>query len=155
MARRGGFRIDWTTAAGALAFLIVGGGFMTLGAWQIVTNLAFLQRAVPVQTVVVANVETCDDDGCTWWPTLRFTDPMGDTRDLRTRFGSSDFGWEEGERLEALFSPGYDYVQIPGFGNLWLLGGAFFLLGAMAVGMAFFPLGRLAIVRRPETDDGG
>lgn len=155
MAGRGGFRIDWTTALGALAFLVVGGGFMAFGAWQIVTNLAFVQRAVPVQAVVIANAEACDDDGCTWWPTLRFTDPMGDARELRTRFGSSDFGWEEGAPVEALFSPGYDYVQIPGFGNLWLFGGAFFLLGALPVGLAFFPLGRLAIVRRPETDDGG
>lgn len=148
MAGRGRFRIDWTTATGALVFLIVGGGFMLFGAWQVATNLAFLQRAVPVQAVVIANAESCDDDGCTWWPTLAFTDPMGDARELPTRFGSSDFGWDEGTRLEALFSPGYDYVHIPGFGNLWLLGGAFFLLGAMAVGMAFFPLGRLAIMRK-------
>ncbi len=147
MTGRGPLRIDRGVAAGALAFLIVGGGFAAFGGHHLVTTRAFLNGAEPVQATVIAQDESCDDDGCTWRPTFRFTDPAGETREARTLYGASNYGWSEGTERTVLQNPAHDHVRMPGFWNLWAFGAGFFLLGALALGIALFPLRRLAMMR--------
>lgn len=144
------FRIDWGMAAGALAFLVVGGGFALFGGYHLATTWSFLKGAEPVQAIVVAQEESCDDDGCNWRPTFRFTDSGGTIREAQTLYGASNYGWSEGTERTVLQNPAYDHVRIPGFWNLWLFGAGFFLLGTFALVIAFFPLGRLSFVRRPD-----
>ena len=147
MTRRGRLRIDWGTAAGALAFLVVGGGFAAFGGYQLITTWSFLSGAEPVRATVVAQQESCDDDGCTWRPTFRFTDSGGTVREAQTYHGASNYGWSEGTEREVLHNPAHPDVRVPGFWNLWVFGAGFFLLGALAVGVALFPLRRLSFVR--------
>ncbi len=129
MARYGRYRVDWPTAAGAIMFILVGGGFATFGGWQLWTTHQFLQEGAEVQAIVVEQNENCDSDGCTYWPELSLTDPMGVTKSMPTQFGSSAYGYSEGSEIGVLFNPHYDYVRVIGTSNLWLLGGAFFGLG--------------------------
>jgi len=131
-------RPDWPLIAGMAAFLVVGLGFMAFGAHQIVTTRAFLADATPVEGEVIAQHESCDDDGCTWRPTFRFTDARGEMREAQTLYGASNYGWSEGTERIILHNPGHDHVRIPGFWNLWLLGGAFFALGALPVAIALY-----------------
>lgn len=139
MSRRA---VDWPTFWGAALFLVIGGGFAVFGGWQLLTTRAFLADAVPVTATVVERHESCDDDGCTWWPTVELTDPGGTTHRLRPQFGSSEFGWSEGEEIAALWNPAYAYVRIPGAGNLWLLGGAFFAIGLLPAILGVWLLAR-------------
>lgn len=139
-ARTGVMRVDWPTFWGAIFFLTIGGGFALFGGYQLATTYHFMQNASPVPAVVTQSAESCDDDGCTWWPTLVFTDAGGQQTSLRTRHGASNYGWSEGSEITVLHNPGYGYLRIPGIDNLYLLGGAFFTLGMLPVVIAIWLL---------------
>ena len=145
----GRLRVDWPTFWGAVAFLVVGGGFAIFGGYHLVTTRAFMAGATERPALVLLNPASCDDEGCTWWPTLRVTGPDGAERDLRTRVGASNYGFGEGTELTVLSNPEYDYVRIPGAGNLYLMGGAFFALGMLPVLIAIWLLSRLVFTRDP------
>ena len=147
MAARGRLRVDRDAAIVVAAMLTVGGGFAAFGGWQLWTTWAYLGDAVTVSAEVLAANESCDDDGCTWWPEVAFETPGGEARTARTQFGSSEYGFSEGSRIDVLYNPAYDYVRVPGTGNLWLLGAAFFALGLFAVLPALWVLANLTVYR--------
>ncbi|MCR9149712.1 MAG: DUF3592 domain-containing protein [Rhodobacteraceae bacterium] len=152
MTGRGPLRIDWGVAAGALLFLLVGGGFAIFGGYQLANTRAFLQAAEPVRATVIARHESCDDDGCTWRPTFRFTDAHGEIREAQTLYSASNYGWSEGTERTVLHNPAFPHVRVPGFANLWVFGAGFFLLGALLVVLAIYPLAPLAVSRAPRPD---
>ncbi|MGR3615890.1 MAG: hypothetical protein ACU0BB_07590 [Paracoccaceae bacterium] len=89
MSGRGRIKIDWPTAAGALMFILVGGGFAAFGGWQLVTTYDYLGSATEYPAEVVENPENCNSDNeCTWWPRVSFTTDAGETLELKTQFGS-------------------------------------------------------------------
>lgn len=143
-----GRRVDWPTFWGALGFLVIGTGFATFGGWHLWVTWDFIVDAEPVQAIVLDAHESCDDDGCTWWPELSFTDSSGDTRVMRTQFGSSDYGFSEGSTITALHNPAFTYLRIPGFGNLWLFGAMFFGLGAFVAPIGAWLMAVMAFPRR-------
>ncbi len=143
----GRLRVDWPTFWGAVFFLLIGGGFAIFGGYQVLTTHAFMRAAEETGAVVLENSESCDDDGCTWWPTFRLTAPDGTERRMRTRFGASNYGWSEGAEVTVLTNPAYGYVRIPGAGNLYLLGGAFFTLGMLPVVIAVWLMARMVFAR--------
>ncbi|WP_375687299.1 hypothetical protein [Pseudooceanicola sp. LIPI14-2-Ac024] len=143
----GAIRVDWPTFLGAVFFLLIGGGFAVFGAYQLSTTRAFVRNAAMVPATVLANVESCDDEDCTWWPTFGFSDSRGRLHEMRTRHGASTYGWREGEVIGALYNPNYAYVRIPGFGNLYLLGTAFLLIGLLPVCIAVWLLARHTFTR--------
>ena len=146
-APRGRLRPDWGTLSGALVFILIGGGFAAFGFYQLVTTWQFLSDAEPVEARVIENPESCDDDGCTWWPTLAFVDPDGSEVMKPTRHGSSNFGYSEGTELTILVNPDYDYVRLPAADDLWLLGGAFAALGTLPVVLGFWLLFTHSFIR--------
>lgn len=146
----GRLRVDWPTFWGALAFLLVGGGFALFGGHGALTTAQFLRAAQPVEAIVVDDHKTCESDGCTWRPALAFTDPATqETRILRTRYGSSDYGWQAGAKIEALHNPAYDHLRIPGVSNLWVFPLGFLLLGLFAAGIGLWLMVRLVFSRSP------
>lgn len=148
MAGRGRLRVDRDSAIVAAGMLIIGGGFAAFGAWQLWTTWAFLGDATTVSAEVLAANESCDDDGCTWWPEVAFEIPEGEAGTARTQFGSSDYDFGEGSRIDVLYNPAYEYVRVPGADNLWLLGGAFFFLGMFGVIPALWILATLTFYRK-------
>jgi hypothetical protein len=148
----GSIRIDWPTFWGALAFLVVGGGFALFGGYHVWTTGQFLLGAEPVSAVVMDENEDCDDDGCTWWPELSFVDETGETVVMRTRVGSSDYGWPSGMRVDALYNPSYPYLRMPGAFNLWLLGGGFLALGSFVAACGAWLMAKLVFSRRHSAD---
>lgn len=147
MTERGRIRVDWQMFAGCAFFLMIGGGFAIFGGYQLVTTHLFMRDAVPLAATVIENPESCDDDGCTWWPTVRFDDPDGVVREARTRHGASNYDWGEGARIDILYNPRWTYVRVPGADNLYLLGGAFFALGMLPVCIAVWLLSRFTFRR--------
>ena len=145
----GRLHIDWPTLAGALLFLVIGGGFAGFGGWQLWTTAQFMKNAETVEAIVVDAHESCDDDGCTWWPEFARDGPDGQPIQQRTQFGSSAYGMSEGSRQTVLVNPDFAYVRMPGTDNLWLLGGAFFGFGALGLTVAIWLL--LRQVFRRET----
>ncbi|WP_375173037.1 hypothetical protein [Pseudooceanicola sp.] len=139
--------MDWPTFWGAVFFLLIGGGFAIFGGYQVVTTYAFMGTAEERPATVLENPDRCDDDGCTWWPTLQVQEADGTERVTRTRFGASNYGWGEGAEITVLSNRAYDYVRIPGADNLYLLGGAFFCIGMLPVVIAFWLLAKLVFTR--------
>ncbi|MGV6810835.1 MAG: DUF3592 domain-containing protein [Brevirhabdus sp.] len=153
MPRPGRLRVDWGTFWGAIWFLVIGGGFAGFGSYQLVTTYQFLPGAAEVMAEVVENPESCDDDGgCTWWPRFRLIAADGAEVHTKTRFGASNFGYGEGTKVRVLYNPDYTYVRIPGRDNLWLLGGAFFVLGMLPVVIAFWLLLSMTFYREEKGD---
>lgn len=155
MAGRAGIRVDWGLMAGALLFILIGAGFAGFGGWYLVTTQQFLGAAEDVTGTVIAPNESCDDeDGCTYWPEFEFASPEGETLRARTQFGSSEYGFGEGEAVTILYNPAYDYVRIPGAGNLWLFGVGFFGLGVFALAVGLWLAIRHAVYRPRQGSDG-
>ena len=146
-SQRGQLRPDWGTLSGAFFFILIGGGFAAFGFYQLVTTWQFLSDAVPVEARVAENPESCDDDGCTWWPTMTFEDANGNEILRPTRHGSSSYGYSEGSELTVLVNPDYNYVRLPEADNLWLLGGAFAALGTLPFVLGFWLLFTHSFVR--------
>jgi hypothetical protein len=130
-----------------MLFMTVGGGFAVFGGYQLWSTRAFLQDASPVLATITDPRERCDDDGCTYWPEMRFNDDTGQMHWLRTRHGSSDYRWSEGTEITALYNPAYRYLRVPGATNLWLLGGAFFGLGSLVFVLGVWLMARLVFGR--------
>lgn len=107
--------------------------------------------AVPVDAIVIDNPANCDDDGCTWWPRLSLNDPFTVEREVRTRFGASNYGFGQGETVTVLSNPAYPYVRIPGASNLYLLGGGFFLIGFFPLAIAVWLLAKLTFTQPAST----
>ncbi len=143
-------KVDWGTFWGAIWFLAIGGGFAVFGGYQLWSTHLFLQDAQPLRSTVIANPANCDDDGdCTWWPRVRYTDPAGASREARTKFGASNYGWNEGSQIDILHNPRFDYIRIPGGDNLYLMGGAFFAIGMLPVVIAIWLLWKITFTREP------
>ena len=148
MLSRSPIRIDWPTFWGAVSFLLIGGGFAIFGGYQLWTTYSFVNSATPVVATVVENHANCDNDSdCTWRPHLRFNDASGETYEAQTRYGASNYGWNEGTQVEALYNPAFTYLHIAGTGNLYLLGAGFFALGMLAVVVALWLLAKLTFSR--------
>ena len=152
MARYGRYWVDWPTAAGAMMFVLVGGGFAVFGGWQLLTTYSFLQNASEAQAIVIDSNESCDSDGCTYWPDFSLTDPAGQERILPTQFGSSAYGYGAGSEVTVKFNQDYDYVRVTGTSNLWLLGGAFFALGFPVCLLGFWLLFRHTVWHDTEVE---
>jgi len=144
-------RVDWPTFWGAVFFLLIGGGFAIFGGYQVITTYDFMKAAEPRTALVIDNPSNCDDDGCTWWPTVQVSgEPEGQTR--RTRHGASNYSWSEDSEIDVLVNPAYDYVRIPGADNLYLLGGAFFAIGMLPVVIAIWLMFRMVFTRQSGPD---
>ncbi|MEM0946851.1 MAG: DUF3592 domain-containing protein [Pseudomonadota bacterium] len=146
-------KVDWGNFWGAIWFLVIGGGFAIFGGYQIWVTTVFLRNAEPVRAVVLENPSSCDDDGCSWWPRVSYVTPEGISRETKTQFGSSSYGWNEGAEIDILHNPAFDYIRIPGGDNLYLLGGAFFVLGSLPVVIAIWILFRRVFSRVPVGDE--
>lgn len=154
MSRSGSrYRLDWGIISGALFFIVLGGGFAGFGFYQLITTYHYVSEAYEAPAVVVRNSESCDDDGCTWWPTLAFTDANGTEVERHTRHGSSNFGYSVGAEVDVLVNDAYGYVRMTGGSDLWLLGGAFAALGSLPFVIGFWLLFTQSFVPREPEDD--
>ena len=126
-------RIVWPTVAGALFSLAIGGSFFAFGVWQVWTTYSFLNNGQAVPAIVIDTGESCDDDGCTYWPTLSVDIGAGETHQMRTQFGSSMYERSEGQTISVHYNPSYSYVRMPGAEELWLLGFAAIFFGALGL----------------------
>ena len=126
-------RIVWPTVAGALFSLAIGGSFFAFGVWQVWTTNSFLSDAQDVSAVVIDSGESCDDEGCTYWPTVSVDTGAGQPQEMRTQFGSSMYETSEGQTIDVLYNPAYSYIRMPGGEELWLLGVAAIFFGGLGL----------------------
>ncbi len=155
MPRRGPLKVDWPTAAGALFFILMGGGFGGFGGWQLVTTYSFLNGAVPVTATVHEQRESCGDEGCTYWPDLALITPSGQDIILPTQFGASSYGYSEGSEVTVHYNPDYAYVRVSGGSELWLLGAGFFALGSLVFCLGIWLLLRWTVSRVSPSASSG
>ena len=145
---RGRIVADWGIIWFALVFIAFGSGFGGFGAYQLITTYDFLDGATEIQAEVIENPESCDDDGCTWWPKLKFTAADGTQQSMRTRYGASNYGYSVGAEVSVHYNPRYPYLRVTGPDNLWLLGGVFGALGGLVFCIGIWLFARYGIYRK-------
>ena len=88
--------------APVILFLI---GFITFGIGGGLTyhQIIFRQNAIQVPGEVINLSESCDDDGCAYRPTVRFTTLEGETVFYNSNYGSYPPEYEVGENVAVLY----------------------------------------------------
>ena len=111
-----------------LIFFGIGAG-MTYQQWML------RQEAVQVPGTVISLDESCDDEGCTYRPNVRFTTQDGQTQFYNSMFGSYPPAYKVGEQVIIFYQPDNpEKATIQGEGGVFRLiftgvGGAIIVFG--------------------------
>ena len=81
----------------------VGLVFFGIGAGLTYHQLIFRQDAIQVAGEVISLSERCDDDGCAYYPTARFTTSEGETVYYHSNYGSSPPEYDVGEGVTIFY----------------------------------------------------
>jgi len=113
--------------------------FFSIGAGLTFQQYLLRQDALQAPGEVIALSESCDDDGCTYRPVVRFTTQNGRVETYNSQFGSSPPAYDVGEMVTIFYQP--DNPQkafIQGEGSVFRI--IFSAIGAaiMLFGLAFF-----------------
>ena len=86
---------------------IVGFGLIFFGIGAVLTyqQRSFERQGAQAQGEVISLASSCDDDGCTYAPVVRFTTGSGDTVTFDTNYYSSPPAYHTGQRVTVIYSP--------------------------------------------------
>jgi hypothetical protein len=96
----------WTAFRQGPIFVIAFGLiFFGIGAGMTYQQWLLRQQALEVPGTVISLSESCDDDGCTYRPNVRFTTQSGQTEIYNSSFGSSPPAYKVGETVTIFYRP--------------------------------------------------
>lgn len=122
-------------------FSVVGGALL-VGAFLWYQNtVTFLDEALEVPGVVTDLVYSRSSDSRSYYPVVEFNDANGQLIEFQSSSGSNPASYSVGEQVSVLYTAGEpESARINGFFSLWggalilgILGGVFFLVGALMV----------------------
>lgn len=122
-------------------FSVVGGALL-VGAFLWYQNtVTFLDEAMEVPGVVTDLVYSRSSDSRSYYPVVEFNDAGGQLIEFQSSSGSNPASYSVGEKVSVLYTVGEpESARIDGFFSLWggavilaIIGGAFFLVGALMV----------------------
>jgi len=123
----------WIILFGTVFFLI--GGFMNY------QQLDIRQNGLEVQGEVVRLTESCDDDGCTYRPSVTFTTQNGESITYTSKFSSNPPAYDVGEDVTIYYLPDNPQkARIKGEGGVIRF--VFTAIGAGAFILGFFVFAR-------------
>ena len=92
--------------AGPVYLILFGLIFFGIGAGLTYQQRTFERQGVQAHGEVVSFSQSCDDDGCTYSPVVRFKAQNGRTVSFELTYSSSPPAYNVGESVEVIYSPG-------------------------------------------------
>ena len=130
----------WTAfRQGPMFVVFLGLIFFAVGVGLTFQQYLLRQDALQAQGTVISLAESCDDEGCTYRPIVRFTAQNGREEFYNSMYGSSPPAYEVGEIVTLFYQP--DNPQkafIQGEGGIFRVIFTAIGAGIMLVGLAFF-----------------
>ena len=117
---------------GPLYIVLFGLVFFGIGAGLTYSQRSFERQGAVTEGDVVSMVTSCDDDGCSDAPVVRFTTPAGQTVTFETNYFSSPPAYHIGQRVTVIYSPEKpDKAVIKGQGQLFRI--IFMAVGGLVI----------------------
>lgn len=116
---------------GVKSFLVAGSVLTFLALVFLVRTAVFLSDAVRVEASVIKNETTYSDEGNPLYqPTFFFRDGQGSGHTVRLHYSSSEYGYNEDDRVSVLYDPDDPQtIRIDSFFGIWLLTVVFGFIG--------------------------
>lgn len=119
------------------------------------STVTFLDAALEVRGTVTDLVYSRSSDSSSYYPVVQFQDANGQLTEFQSSSGSNPASYSVGEKVSVFYTPGEpESARINGFFSLWgvplilaIIGGAFFLVGALMILVPLIRKGRGAKLR--------
>ncbi len=132
------------------------GAALLVGTFLLYQNtVTFLDEALEVRGTVTDLVYSRSSDSSSYYPVVQFEDASGQLIEFQSSSGSNPASYSVGEEVSVFYTPGEpESARINGFFSLWglslilvIIGGAFFLVGALMILAPLIRKGRGAKLR--------
>ena len=90
---------------GLIYVILFGLVFYGIGAGLTYRQQSMERQGIEVQGEVVSFVQSCDDDGCTYTPVVRFQTKNGQSVSYESTYSSSPPAYDVGESVQVFYSP--------------------------------------------------
>ena len=90
---------------GLIYVILFGLVFYGIGAGLTYRQQSMERQGIEVQGEVVSFVQSCDDDGCTYAPVVRFQTKNGQSVSYESTYSSSPPAYDVGESVQVFYSP--------------------------------------------------
>ena len=91
---------------GPVYLILFGLVFFGIGSGLTYQQRTFERQGAQAQGEVVGLAQSCDDDGCTYSPVVRFKTQNGKTVSFESTYSSSLPAYEVGESVDVIYTPG-------------------------------------------------
>ena len=90
---------------GPVYLVVFGLIFFGIGSGLTYQQRAFERQGIQTQGEVTSLAQSCDEDGCTYSPVVRFKTQSGETVSFESSYSSSPPAYNVGESVEVIYSP--------------------------------------------------
>ncbi len=136
-------------------FSLLGAALLVGAIFSYQNTVAFLDEALEVPGMVTDLVYSRSSDSSSYYPVVKFEDTSGQVVEFQSSSGSNPASYSVGEQVSVFYTAGQpESARINGFFSLWglslilgIIGGAFFLVGALMILVPLVRKGRGAKLR--------
>ena len=90
---------------GPVYLVVFGLIFFGIGSGLTYQQRTFERQGIQTQGEVTSLAQSCDEDGCTYSPVVRFKTQSGETVSFESSYSSSPPAYNVGESVEVIYSP--------------------------------------------------
>ncbi len=98
-------RVKQSLSGAPIILFLVGLVFFGAGAGLTYHQFIFKMDALQAAGEVISLSESCDDDGCYYYPVVRFSTHTGESVSYQSSFGSNPPEYEVGEAVAIFYKP--------------------------------------------------